>query len=167
MCSHKVDLKLRDRQGQAVGQPQDEKLMSNPFQRSRVPRTKRGERQGAAAVELALVLPLLVFLVMGILTIAQLIYFRKALVIAASEGIRLASERTASAEDVESRVNVILAARRIDGVEVAVTPDVLANLEPGSQVSIRVSAPFEAFGMSYLGLSAGTTPAVEASILRE
>ena len=132
-----------------------------------MPAMKKKPRQGAAAVELALVLPLLVFLVMSVLVIAQLIYFRKSLVIAASEGVRLAAERTTMADEVEDRVNVILAARRMEGVEVAVTPGDLANLAPGSLVTVRVAAPFEAFGMSYLGLSAGTLPAVEASILRE
>jgi Flp pilus assembly protein TadG len=138
-------------------------LCANPRARG----VRRRKRKAAAVVELALILPVMLLVVMGVLVIAQLIYFRKSLVIAAAEGVRLAAERTVQADDVEARVSAILTARRIDNVQVDVSPAELMSLTPGSRVTVRVAAPFEAFGMSFLGLNPGMTPAVEASILRE
>lgn len=138
-------------------------LGANP----RVRGATRRERKGAAVVEMALILPVMLLVVLGVLVIAQLIYFRKSLVIAAAEGVRLAADRTTQADDVEARVSAILTARRIDDVQVDVSPGELLSLTPGSRVTVRVAAPFEAFGMSFLGLDAGMMPAVEASILRE
>ncbi len=57
----------------------------------RAPRTCRRDQQGAAAVELALVAPLLMLLVFGVISYGYMLSFRQALSQGAAEGARAAA----------------------------------------------------------------------------
>ncbi len=116
---------------------------------------------------MAIVLPVVLIIVFGALSIGQLTYVRKSTVAAVNEGIRLASQRSASADDVETRVTQILAARRIDAPIITLTPPNLGSLVPGSLVTLHVEAPYRGLGVPTLGLTMPASVAVEGAVLRE
>jgi Flp pilus assembly protein TadG len=130
-------------------------------------RRRRKPRQGAAAVELALVLPTLFVVVLGTVTASQLMYFRKSLVVAASDGVRLASQRGMTTEDVESRVGAVLASRRIPDATITLTPEFIEQAAPGDVIELQVEASFEGFGRGFASWGASVPVTVSSSILRE
>jgi Flp pilus assembly protein TadG len=121
-----------------------------------------------AVVELALVLPTMLALVLGTLAVGQVLYFRKSIVTATAEGLRIASNRSTTAADVEQCVTAILDARDIDGVSVDLTPTTIDGIAPGDMITLRVQAPFTSLGRDFFGSDLfPTTVTVEGYILRE
>lgn len=127
----------------------------------------RSNRKGVAAVEVAVLLPLLLIVVFGTLATSQLIYHRKSMVVAAHEGIRLASQRSVTSAEVLARVNAILASRRIDNAVITLTPTEIDQAIPGELIELRVQADYNAFGATSYGSLMITGVNVNAAILRE
>ena len=82
-------------------------------------------RRGAAVVEFAIVVPIFVLLVFGMIEFGRMVMVHQLLVGAAREGARQAIVNGATAVDVEQTVRNYLTATSIDGQEasVTVTPD--------------------------------------------
>jgi hypothetical protein len=115
-------------------------LQMNPFTKSRSHRCKH--RSGAAVVELAIILPLLMLLVFGTVQSCNAIHLRQALVTAAFEGSRVVTRDSASREDVIARCNSILDARGVTGYTITITPNQpLHTIDDGENVSVRIEAP--------------------------
>jgi Flp pilus assembly protein TadG len=125
------------------------------------------ERRGVAAVETALVFPMLLLVVFGTITTSQLIYFRKSMVVASSEGLRLASQRDSTSQAVSDRVSAILTSQRISNATVTLTPSTIELLSPGSRVDLSVKASFQGFGIGPFGKGVSYPVNVTLSILRE
>lgn len=70
-------------------------------------RTASREERGAAAVEFALILPILVVLVFGIIAFGYMLSFRQALSQAAAEGGRAAAVKPAGTANGEDRKSVV------------------------------------------------------------
>lgn len=83
-------------------------------------RSKR-KRSGAAAVELAVSLPVLVLLLLGTIESCTMIFLQQSLEIAAYEAARVAILPKVQTSDVEATVNQILAARRVNGARVTMS----------------------------------------------
>lgn len=99
-------------------------------------------RKGAAAVELAVCLPVLMLLTMATLEATDLVFLRQRLVTAAFEAARTATAPgQTSAGGIASGTN-ILTARGITGGNVSISPTVLSNTATGTQVNATVTAPF-------------------------
>jgi hypothetical protein len=112
----------------------------------RLHRTSQGrknKRRGAALVELAVCLPVLVLLVMGVIEACSMIYLRQSLKIAAYEAARVAMVPGSSAGNIEGQAYLILDSRRIRGWSIEVTPADRTTLVPGDFVRVNVSAPCE------------------------
>lgn len=124
-------------------------------------------RNGVAAVEMAMVLPVLLLVMFGTLNWSQLIFFRKSLVGATQEGMRLACQRTATEADVEARIRAILASRRINDCTVSITPSSFSNLKPGDRIDLAVTANFTGLGFGVLGSSSQIPVTVNTSVLHE
>jgi Flp pilus assembly protein TadG len=116
---------------------------------------------------MALVLPLFLLVVLGALTLAQFIYHRKSVVMATAEGARLAAQRSSTAADVRGYVQQILAARRITGGTVSLSPATIDSLNPGDVITVTTTAPFAGIGQTYFTPSGSTSVTYSASILRE
>jgi Flp pilus assembly protein TadG len=114
---------------------------------ARTATTQRGER-GAAAVEFALVLPLLVVLVFGIVEFSIAYNHKQGLHAAAREGARLAALPQSSESDVADKVrdalDGVLNTTEINAATITITPDKTHPCDgaaPGTHVVVTVSAP--------------------------
>ncbi len=119
--------------------------------RLRRPR-KRFFRRGTALVEMAIVLPILILLLLGIVEFANLMFVRHNLINAATQGARLGLLPGVDEDMILDRVDEILAQ---SGVDIEVDTDADIDFEPPS--------PPDVVGMTTITVSAKTTYA-EASI---
>jgi len=99
------------------------------------------ERRGAAAVELAICLPLLVLLVMASIEACTMIFLDHSLTIASYEGVRAGINYDGTNADVLSRANAIINSRDIKGATVELNPLDVASAERGETIAVTVSAP--------------------------
>jgi Flp pilus assembly protein TadG len=108
-------------------------------------KTKRGAsrrlREGAAAVEAAICIPVVIVLMLGTLEISAGIYLKESLTVAAYEGARAGVKRRATFEDVQLRCQEVLNARSVTGATVVVTPTDFSSLNALDPVTVRVTAP--------------------------
>jgi Flp pilus assembly protein TadG len=99
----------------------------------------RSKRLGAAMVELAVCMPVIVLVVFASLEGANMLFVRQATVQAAYEATKLASRRDGTRVQAERLATEVLAARRINSPSITfVTGDPQATLS-GSDVTVRVS----------------------------
>ncbi len=141
----------------------------SPLLRTASVKTNRSinDRRGVAAVEMALVLPVLLIVVFGTINASQLMHFRKSIVLAASEGIRRASERDSTSADVESLVSAVLSSRRVSNPTITLTPATIESAQPGDVIELQIQADFVGFSFGKSGLGPSVPVTVSTSILRE
>ena len=101
-------------------------------------RRKDGER-GAAAVEFALVLPILLLLVFGIIDFGRALNAQLTLTQAAREGVRLAALGYPAAE-VQARADA--AAPELSGVSVTIAASCAPDAGPTADAQVNVSYSF-------------------------
>ena len=99
-------------------------------------------RRGLATVELAVCLPVLVILVFGFIEATNVIFLKQRLTAAAYEGVRKVTAPTKTAADGIAAANSVLTQFNISGGTVTVTPNVTAATATGTQVFVKVEAPF-------------------------
>jgi Flp pilus assembly protein TadG len=104
-------------------------------------RCKRDER-GAAAVEFAILLPLLLLLVFGIVEFSILYNHKQGLHAAAREGARVAALPTSSTSDIEDRVRDALEGVLDDpsAATITVTPSNCDSKPSGTAIKVNVAA---------------------------
>jgi|GEM_PF-1328747 len=126
-------------------------------------------RRGAAVVELALLLPVLLTVTFGSLEVCNRLFLRQTASVAAYEAARLAARRAVSTAQVQARGLTLLEGRRIAGAQVIVTPGGggLATLPTGVELSVEVIIPVQGnTPVTYVFPSSGTIRAT-AFMLRE
>lgn len=96
-------------------------------------------RAGAAAVEFAIVGPLMVMLTMGMMEVGRAVMVKQVMINASREGARTAILPSTNAEDVIAQVQSQLAASSINGTTVTVNPPSLANAAAGTAVTVSIS----------------------------
>lgn len=115
---------------------------TNPRHRSTRRRMHGRGRRGAAAVELAVVAPLLFLLLFGIIEIGRLLMVQQILTNASREGARRAIVENTTADEVESTVYNYLAETTVPGATVTITPSDPGQAAFGDPVSVTCSVPF-------------------------
>ncbi len=124
-------------------------IQHNTFRRRlgrRFVSAKRSERRGAAAIETALLLPVLILLAFGSIELSNMVFLRQSLSIAAYEGARIATKPGATAEQANTRVREVLNARGITSYTVSYTttnnlPITVTSLTTrGTQLSVIVQS---------------------------
>ncbi len=142
-----------------------------PYSRKHKPHRTRhclkATRFGVAAVELAVVLPVLLILIFGTIEICQRIFVRQSLVIAAYEGARLGARRNSTNAQVIARCNTILAQRRVAGAAVTVTPTNILEASTADEIQVSITAPWGANTPTRFVLSNQGNVRVDAVMLRE
>jgi Flp pilus assembly protein TadG len=99
------------------------------------------QRQGIAAVEFAVVLPVIVLIVFGVLELGCMIHVQGALQNASREGARHAITRRATAASVAEACQQSLSLTTVKGAVISVTPDP-TQAESGSMIRVRISADY-------------------------
>lgn len=97
-------------------------------------------RKGAAVVEFAFCLPLLVTITLSFIDLTNLIYFRQTIKIAAYDAARTASEPTSSAADVATTADRMLSMRGVENYSLDLPGD-YAAINRGETVAIGLTVP--------------------------
>lgn len=105
-------------------------------------RSFRLYRRGAALVEFAIVAPVLLLLVMGMIEYGRLVMVQQVITNASREGARQGTLEGATTASVTTTVNQFLAASRIHGAVVTVTPNPPSSAAFGNPVTVAVQVPF-------------------------
>ena len=98
---------------------------------------KSPRRQGAAAVEMAICLPMFLTVALGIIVCCDVIFNRQMLVLAAHEGARVAITPRATEINVRAHVDRVLTDRGVGSYQVTVTPPI-AQVAPGELITVRI-----------------------------
>lgn len=107
-------------------------------------------RQGTAATEAAILLPVFVLTVFASIEFANALYLKQSLTLAAYEATTVLEEKTGTTTKAEDRCEEILASRDVHAFEMDVSPDP-DDLDPGDVFTITVASPASAyrFGPSF------------------
>jgi Flp pilus assembly protein TadG len=108
-------------------------------------RRKPTQRWGAAVVEFAVTLPVLVVLVFGTVEISNGIFLRQALSEAAYEGARAAARPLGTQVSTQARIREVLASRGIDNETVTFSPSPNTAAR-GTKLQVTVSVPASELG---------------------
>lgn len=128
--------------------------MSNPADRRTGPRrtTSATAPRGIAAVEFAIVAPLFLILMLGVIEYGRMLVVQQVVTEAAREGVRAAVCSGARTSDATTAAFDRLAASSITGATVTVNPSPPGGAANGQPVSVTVEVPFAA--VSWLHSSA-------------
>ena len=105
---------------------------------------KRKRRRGSSAVEFAMVAPIFLVLVFGILEFGRLVMVQQIVTNAAREGARAAVLDGATNQEVQDAVSEYLEASSVSSETVTVSPDPLNSAASGDPVSVTIDLPFSA-----------------------
>jgi Flp pilus assembly protein TadG len=101
-------------------------------------------RRGAAVVEFAVCLPIIMLLVLGSIEATSAVFVRQALTTSAYEGIREAVRTGSTTVNSVQRAQNVLDSRRIRSSSIRFTPADVDNTPRGDLITIEVSAPYGA-----------------------
>ena len=118
-------------------------------------------RRGTSAVEFALVLPVFLSFLLGVLEFARMGMASQVLTNAAREGCRLAALPGKTATDAQNRVNSVLSASGFPNATISLTPADPSTATGGTAIKLTVSVPFSS--LSWLGESTFMNVNVTAS----
>ncbi len=104
----------------------------------------RRNRQGAAAVEFAVVAPVFLLMIFGMIEVGRAIMVQQILTNASREGARLAvlDSQTALAPEVTAKVTSYLQNSAITGATVTINPSEPTTAGYGEPVTVTVSVPY-------------------------
>lgn len=122
-------------------------------------------RRGAAMVEFALVAPLFLCLIVGIVEVGRAVVVQQLLTNASREGARIAGyDSTTQTSTVTSAVNAYLADVGITGATTTASPS-LATVADGQPVSVSVSVPFTNVSLLPTPILLGSTTLQATSVM--
>ncbi len=117
-------------------------------------------RRGAAVVEFAVCLPVLVTLVLGAIECCSMIFLDQSLKVTAYESIRAAIKSGADVGDGRDRANQVISERKLQHAQVQFTPRNPESAGRGTPITVRVTAPCRAnsvIGLTFFSGSLETT----------
>ncbi len=103
----------------------------------------RRKRRGAAVVEFAVVAPVLILLVFGMIEFGRMVMVQQIITNASREGARVAVLDGSTRTGVETTVQGYLQSGSINGATVTVSPDPPSGAGYGAPVTVNVSVPFD------------------------
>ncbi len=115
----------------------ERKLQAN-VKKTRIKNRIHQKNLGAAAVEFAVVAPLLVMLTFGMIEISRVVMVKQLLINASREGARLAVLPTANEQQVISQVQSELASALISGATISLSPQSLSLAPAGTPVTVSI-----------------------------
>ena len=124
-------------------------------------------REGVAAVELAVCLPVIVVLVFAAIESCSMIYITQALHCATYEGVRAAVLPTAENGQVLQRTQQILDGHGIKGTTITLVPSDVSNADPGQLVRVRIRTSCDANRISPSFFFGGRNVEVQTTMVKE
>ncbi len=112
------------------------------FTLEKLRRVCRKHRSGAAAVEFAVVAPVLFLLIFGMIEFGRMVMVQQVLTNASREGARIAVLDGATTSDVTTAVQNYLAGASVSGATITVTPNPPSSAGYGEPVTVTVSVGF-------------------------
>ncbi len=111
------------------------------------PKTKRRpsvNRRGAAVVEFAVCLPVIILIVLGSIEAASMLFLRQALIQSAYEGAKVAIRADGNNSDATTAIENVASGRRLNKVQIAFSPENVRNAKQGEFISVTIAAPGDA-----------------------
>ncbi|MBA4031549.1 MAG: pilus assembly protein TadE [Planctomyces sp.] len=97
--------------------------------------------RGAATVELAICLPIIMLVVFGSIESANAIFLKTTLTQASYEAARAVTSTGGTVEAAEARAREVLASRNVTGASISFTPTVESATPVGTMIQVKVSSP--------------------------
>jgi Flp pilus assembly protein TadG len=128
---------------------------------------KTAQRRGAAAVELALCLPVLLLLFFGALECCNMAFLNQTLSVAGYEGVRHAIQFNATNQTAMQHSEVVLTARNVNGATVSFDPPDVSAVAAGTWITVTVSAPCDQNSGTPLRFFNGRTITTTSTMVKE
>ncbi len=128
---------------------------------------KRRKRAGAAVVELAITLPVLLTLILGSLEMCNSIRLRKDLTLAAYEGSMISVLPSATSADVTAAIAQVLHDRGVNNFTIRISPSDFENTTAGTYIEIEVSAKYSDNCIAYQGPFSSITLTGSSTFMKE
>lgn len=135
--------------------------------------SRSSSRRAAAAVETALLMPLLVLLAFGSIELSNMVFLKQSLSIAAYEGARMATRPGATQAQANTRIQEVLASRNVTSYTVSYTttgnvPITITPITPRSTL-INVIVQSSNGGANYgpLRMFTGRSLACQTTMVRQ
>lgn len=123
---------------------------------------------GAAAVEMAVILPVFVLILLGVIDVARLGMAVQLLTTAAREGCRVAVRDGTTAADVQQHVNDVLAGSGIPSPTASPEPLDWSSSRQGTPITLTLSVPYSKVSwLSKTSLFSGATLTASATFSSE
>jgi Flp pilus assembly protein TadG len=129
------------------------------------PRT-RSRRRGTAAVEFAIIGPIVVMLVLAMIEFSRLMMVEEVLTNAAREGCRQAVLTGATTSDATTTVSNYLAGAGISGYTTTVSPDP-STAEAGTAITVTITVPYSSVTWLPTPIFLGGTTLTATVIMRK
>lgn len=129
-------------------------------------RSGRRNRRATAAVEFAVVAPVFLLLVFGMIEYGRMVMVQQVITNASREGARVAVLDGSTTASVTSAVTSYLTAGSITGASVTVNPDPPSNAQYGDPVTVTVSIPFSQVSWLPSPMYLGGTTLTSATVMR-
>jgi len=129
-------------------------------------RLYRRKRRATAAVEFAIVAPVFLLLVFGMIEYGRMVMVQQIITNASREGARTAVLDGATTSSVQSAVNTYLTAGSISGATVTVSPNPPSTAQYGDPVTVTVSVPFSQVSWLPSPMYLGGTTLSSATVMR-
>jgi Flp pilus assembly protein TadG len=126
----------------------------------------RRKRRATAAVEFAVVAPVFLLLVFGMIEYGRMVMVEQIITNASREGARAAVLDGATTANVQEAVNSYLASGSITGATVTVSPNPPTSAEYGDPVTVTVSVPFSQVSWLPSPMYLGATTLTQATVMR-
>ena len=130
-------------------------------------RKKNGNRKGAATVEFAVCLPIIVLIVFGGIQASNLLFLRQTLVQAAYEGIKTGVKIDGTATSAIASAQSVVDGRNLRNVTITLNPSVVETLDRGSIIEMTVTAPADDNSLFPFGPFAGKQIVATSVMVKE
>lgn len=130
-------------------------------------KNRHANRRGAATIELAVCLPVIFLLSLGAMEGSSLIFLRQALVQSAYETVKESVRTNGTEAAGRVRGEQVLSFRNIKDFSITLSPSNIDGLEPGTPVTVTVSAPGDSNTVFPFGPFKNQLITVQATMIKE
>jgi Flp pilus assembly protein TadG len=130
-------------------------------------RPQRKNRKGAAVVEMAVCLPVIVLLVFASIETCNAIFLRQALSASAYEGARVAVRPESTSQQAISRCQAVLDGRDMQDTSITLNPQDVSTVQRGQLIEVTISATCDNNSVGPSWFFGGRTVEGHASFVKE